>query len=598
MTQEEFFKRYSYDVAEDRIGGGGFGTVYKAYDNTLHRDVAIKVAEVKTVNGKTFSLRDEIEALSGLPEHSNIANYEKDKLFTFKTPQGIFDYAVMQYYPDGNLTNAIKAGLTDGQKEDIATQLLEGIAFLHEHKVVHRDLKPGNILIVRHGGKVIPLITDFGLSKAADTGDGSVFSNSFGGGTQRYSSPEQLQGKLLRLNTDLWSYGAIVYELFTGEQLFSAGSGAANTAQADLEIYNKIVNGNVTNLGRMPEKWRKVAERCLVVDADKRAKDAGELLQFVQKPMVQSAVEITNPTMTSKPDTGLYMAGNEETQIDEHQTTQNPKSYTFKAQPIAEKTQTGSFVGKQDRGDLAWIIGATVLAVAIFFLSGTYTFYKILIWVSVIILMLIPLLKKRKNPQVKILLWQLIALGAMIVLVIVFKLSFGMDKAINPYRIDETLDPSCSILYSWWSWEIRCSYLVMLVPAIVMAVREMKKDKGMVWIGVAIPVIFTVFVFLFFHVFNLNEKVESFMSAGFDSMYCIYKVVTMPRVIIELLWVSAVLSYMLMIKKNEGEVDIRRKSFFLGLTIALIVCVLFLVVYLESTFSKSNIFFNEGFLHW
>ena len=281
MNQEEFFKRYTYSPSRDRIGGGGFGTVYKAYDEVLHREVAIKVSEVKTTaNGKkTFSLKDEFEALNHVPKHPNIANYEE--FYSFEMPNGIFDYAVMQYYPDGNLSNAIKQSLTEEQKEDVATQLLEGIDFLHKHKVVHRDLKPGNILIVKHGGRIIPLITDFGLSKAAGVVDGSVFSNSFGAGTPRYSSPEQLQGNPLRLNTDLWSYGAILYELFTGEQLFSAGSGAANTAQADMEIYNKIVNGNVQSLGKMPEKWRKVAERCLVVDSTKRAKDATELFAII-----------------------------------------------------------------------------------------------------------------------------------------------------------------------------------------------------------------------------------------------------------------------------------------------------------------------------
>ena len=282
MTQQEFFKRYTYSPSRDRIGGGGFGTVYKAYDNVLHREVAIKVSEVKTTTDgkKTFSLKDEFEALDRVPKHPNIANYEE--FYSYEMPNGIFDYAVMQYYPDGNLSNAIKQGLTDEQKEDVAIQLLEGIDFLHKHKVVHRDLKPGNILIVKHGGKVIPLITDFGLSKAAGVVDGSVFSNSFGAGTPRYSSPEQLQGTPLRLNTDLWSYGAILYELFTGTQLFTAGSGAANTAQADMEIYNKIVNSNVQCLGKMPEKWCKVAERCLVVDATKRAKDAAELFSFIK----------------------------------------------------------------------------------------------------------------------------------------------------------------------------------------------------------------------------------------------------------------------------------------------------------------------------
>ncbi len=282
MTQQEFFKRYTYSPSRDRIGGGGFGTVYKAYDNLLHREVAIKVSEVKTTadGAKTFSLRDEFEALNHVPKHPNIANYEE--FCSFEMPNGIFDYAVMQYYPDGNLGNAIKQGLTAEQKEDIATQLLEGIDFLHKHKVVHRDLKPGNILIVKHGGRIIPLITDFGLSKATGMGESSVFSNSFGAGTPRYSSPEQLQGSPLRLNTDLWSYGAILYELFTGTQLFTAGSGAANTAQADMEVYNKIVNGNVQSLGKMPEKWRKVAERCLVVDATKRAKDAAELFAIIK----------------------------------------------------------------------------------------------------------------------------------------------------------------------------------------------------------------------------------------------------------------------------------------------------------------------------
>lgn len=281
MTQQEFFNRFTYSVRTDKIGGGGFGNVYRAYDNTLHREVAIKVSEVKTTNDgqKTFSLKDEFEALAHVPKHPNIANYEE--FYSFESPQGVFDYAVMQYYPSGNLTDAIRQGLTLEQKEEVARQLMEGIGFLHAHQVVHRDLKPGNILIVRHGGKVIPLITDFGLSKAANTGDGSMFSNSFGGGTQRYSSPEQLQGKPLRFNTDLWSFGAILYELFMGEQLFTASSGAADTAAAELEIYNKIIHGDVRALNGLPEKWRRVAERCLVVNPEQRAKSVEELRTMV-----------------------------------------------------------------------------------------------------------------------------------------------------------------------------------------------------------------------------------------------------------------------------------------------------------------------------
>ena len=107
MTQQEFFKRFTYSVSTDRIGGGGFGTVYKAKDHVLHRTVAIKVSEVKTTadGQKTFSLKDEFEALNHVPKHPNIANYEE--FYSFEMPNGVFDYAVMQYYPDGNLSNAI-----------------------------------------------------------------------------------------------------------------------------------------------------------------------------------------------------------------------------------------------------------------------------------------------------------------------------------------------------------------------------------------------------------------------------------------------------------------------------------------------------------
>lgn len=281
MTQEEFFKRYTYNVRNDKIGGGGFGTVYRAYDNTLHREVAIKVSEVKTAtNGKTFSLKDEFDALENLPKHPNIANYEQ--FYRFESPQGVFDYAIMQYYPDGNLSNAFEKGLSYGQKEEIAQQLLEGIDFLHHHNVVHRDLKPGNILIVNHGGNIIPLITDFGLSKTANIGGSGEFSNSFGGGTPRYSSPEQLRGKPLKMNTDLWSYGTVVYELFTGKQLFEAGSGAANSAEADHEIYNKIVNGVIGDHNAyIPMQWKQVVERCIVVNPQQRVQNAEELRKII-----------------------------------------------------------------------------------------------------------------------------------------------------------------------------------------------------------------------------------------------------------------------------------------------------------------------------
>ena len=215
MTQEEFRKRYDFNIKTDNIGGGSFGTVYKAYDNVLDREVAIKVSEVKNVGDKEFSLLEEYKAIENLSEHQNIANYEK--VYRFDSFPATYDYGIMQYYSLGNLSHYLKNNEVSIEKrESITKGILEGIAFLHQHKVVHRDLKPSNILVVDRRGQIIPKITDFGLSKQAESdGKASRFTNSFAGGTLQYSSPEQLKGLPLKLNTDLWSFGAIAYEIFT-----------------------------------------------------------------------------------------------------------------------------------------------------------------------------------------------------------------------------------------------------------------------------------------------------------------------------------------------------------------------------------------------
>ena len=283
MKQQEFFNRYSYSTRTNKLGGGAFGTVYKAYDNILNRYVAIKVAEVKNIGGKDFSLLDEFDAIKGLAPHPNIANYEE--VFTFESPQGVFDYAILQYYPHGNLSDLIKSkNLTLEEKEDIAFQILNGLEFLHNNNVVHRDMKPSNILIHKHdlSGRYIPKIADFGLSKKANT-DQSRFTNSFGGGTLAYSSPEQLRGEILRFNTDLWAWAVIVYELFTKEKLFKSQS-RTSSVSAEREMYEQILDGNTSQLlGKVPSEWRKVLSKCLVKNSEERVKSVSEIRQLLGK---------------------------------------------------------------------------------------------------------------------------------------------------------------------------------------------------------------------------------------------------------------------------------------------------------------------------
>jgi serine/threonine protein kinase len=286
MTQQEFFTRYTYKPITDKLGGGAFGTVFKAYDETLGKYIAIKVAEQKQIGDRILSLADEFNALKNIQDHKNIAKY--DVFYTFEQPTGIYDFALMQYYPDGNLSQLIKKGnLTKEQKENLALQLLNGINFLHQNQVVHRDLKPSNILIQKHDltQEYIPKITDFGLSKKANTDKNTHFTNSFAAGTYAYSSPEQLRGETLRFNTDLWAYGAIVYEIFTGKTMFNIVKTGTGSSAMDLNaILNQILNSDINvKIKELPSDWQSVAAACLERDAQKRVKTANELLQILNK---------------------------------------------------------------------------------------------------------------------------------------------------------------------------------------------------------------------------------------------------------------------------------------------------------------------------
>ena len=270
MTQEEFHLRYQYSPTKDCLGEGGFGKVFKAYDNHLDKWVAIKMVEVKS-GLEHVRLKHEVEIVNKLPTHQNIARYEE--CYTFSSFTGEYDFAVLQYYESGNLQQLLETKqLTEQQKDSILRQILAGIEFLHNQGIIHRDLKPQNILIVNRDGEYIPKITDFGISKKLDTNKSSVFTNSLAGvGTLAYASPEQLRGLTIKKNTDLWSFGVIVCYVFLSRLPFNLNGQSITNEAGRHELYIQIANGELdSSVSQLSINWQSLVRKCIIVNIEDR----------------------------------------------------------------------------------------------------------------------------------------------------------------------------------------------------------------------------------------------------------------------------------------------------------------------------------------
>ena len=265
MTREEFQKRYGYD-ANSRLGNGAFGSVFKAWDDVQNCHVALKI---QAVNPKRpdIRLRREVEMAASL-NHPNVAHY--DTCYTFEDLNGESDVAVMSYYEHGSLDNLLRnVDLTMEQREDILVQILDGIAYLHYNGIIHRDLKPQNILILHLKGRYIPKITDFGISKQLRNSDGSLLYNSIIGGTENYGAPEQMAGREIRKNADVWSFGIIAMQIMYNMDGFD---------------YADISKGVLpTELNKMAMQWQALVRQCLIPDHNKRISSADECLSIIGK---------------------------------------------------------------------------------------------------------------------------------------------------------------------------------------------------------------------------------------------------------------------------------------------------------------------------
>ncbi len=205
----------AYQIAEE-IGQGGMAVVYRAYQPQLDRWVAIKILQATKTGGKQFlsRFRREARAIAAL-RHPNILT-----IYDYGEEQGIA-YIVMEYVSGGTL----KAQLTGRPMEwpDVAKLIIpvgRALAYAHSQNIVHRDVKPANILLARSDW---PLLGDFGLVKLIGRQRG-ITRPGVSIGTPAYFSPEQAAGEDVDHRTDIYGLGVVLYELLTGQLPFNADS--------------------------------------------------------------------------------------------------------------------------------------------------------------------------------------------------------------------------------------------------------------------------------------------------------------------------------------------------------------------------------------
>src|SRR5664279_902616 len=202
----------------EQIVAGGMGIVYRARDERLERDVAVKVLNAKTLGDVAASTRFRREAL--ILSRLNHPNVEA--VYDFHTEQGL-DYLVMEYVPGTSLNERLESGaLPETEVLALGMQLSRGLAAAHSQRIIHRDLKPGNLRVTPEN---VLKILDFGLAQLSAMPDDETVteplaSQSSQAGTPPYLAPEQVLGQEPDVRSDIYSAGVVLYELATGSRPF------------------------------------------------------------------------------------------------------------------------------------------------------------------------------------------------------------------------------------------------------------------------------------------------------------------------------------------------------------------------------------------
>jgi len=277
------------------IGAGGMGEVYRARDDRLKRDVAIKVlpAELAADPERRARFEREARAASALSHPNILTIYDV----------GSHDstvYIAMELVEGGTLKDLVASGAVPVKKLlDLSVQIADGLAAAHAAGIVHRDLKPANVMVSKHG---YVKILDFGLAKlvtpedqevsALQTAAGDPTRPGLVMGTVGYMSPEQAAGRPIDFRSDQFAFGSIVYEMATGKRAFERGTTAETLTAIIREEPAPVSQLNP----KVPAPVRWLVERCLQKDPEDRfgtTKDMARDLADVRDHLSEASISST-----------------------------------------------------------------------------------------------------------------------------------------------------------------------------------------------------------------------------------------------------------------------------------------------------------------
>ncbi len=371
----DFQKRYQFDPQTDMVGKGGFAKVFRAFDTVRKRTVALKF-----YHGNWSDKYDIIGEINRMEDivHPNLIRYYDATIIESKNVLGENDriqVGIMEFANAGDFSQLYdipKVKIELFQK--LIIDILEGLKYLHQRQIAHRDLKPKNILLAKIDGVLISKIADFGISKKITESQSGNSSQLLG--SVEYMAPEQFNLKkygkngMLSTNVDLWSLGVIVYEILTKKTPF--GRRTEGVSQENI-LSNILFKDLTIEWDLLQPPFRKLVERCLEKNAGERAQIADELLDILRgkeevvevkketpkpviNPLLQDLVEekeeevptsispepVKEPVQEAKPKEEVKNAATEVLNLEQANTNGSPTVILNKTTPPKEEIDNGA----------------------------------------------------------------------------------------------------------------------------------------------------------------------------------------------------------------------------------------------------------------